>query len=62
MDGDSMRPGDTAMLKAVIAAFLLFTFSYSYADEKRYVVPLDDSPVCGPATAAVTIIEFLDYQ
>ncbi len=32
------------------------------ADEKRYVVPIDDSPQLGPANAPVTIIEFLDFQ
>ncbi len=51
------------MLKgSIAAAVLLLVFSYAYADEKRYVVPLDDSPSCGPPNAAVTIIEFLDYQ
>lgn len=32
------------------------------ADEKRYSVPILDSPSIGPANAPVTIIEFLDYQ
>ncbi|MGW8323521.1 MAG: hypothetical protein ACWGSD_18405 [Thermodesulfobacteriota bacterium] len=39
----------------------LFALS-SAADEKRYDVPLGDSPVLGPADAPVTIIEFLDFQ
>ncbi len=60
---NQMRTGGTAMLKgSIAAAVLLLVFSYAYADEKRYVVPLDDSPSCGPPNAAVTIIEFLDYQ
>lgn len=36
--------------------------SLSLAGEKRYVVPLDNSPIYGPADAPVTIFEFLDYQ
>ncbi len=45
-----------------LLVLLSFTASYSYADEKRYIVPIDDSPVLGPADAPVTIIEFLDFQ
>lgn len=45
-----------------LTAFLLFITSVSYAEEKRYVVPLEDSPVYGHANASVAIIEFLDYQ
>lgn len=41
---------------------LLLIASYSYADEKRYNVPIEDSPALGPENAPVTIIEFLDYQ
>ncbi len=52
----------TTVVRALTAAFLLLIFSYSSAEEKRYVVPLDDSPSCGPANAAVTVVEFLDYQ
>ncbi len=51
-----------AAIFTLTAAVLLCILSYSYADEKRYVVPLEDSPSCGPQKAAVTIIEFLDYQ
>jgi hypothetical protein len=57
-----MRPRGTAMVKRLITAVLLLMFSYAYADEKRYVVPLDDSPSCGSPNAAVTVVEFLDYQ
>lgn len=43
--------------------FILFIYtSYSYAEEKRYVIPLEDSPAYGPKNAQITIIEFLDYQ
>ena len=45
-----------------IILFILFMAHNSFADEKRYNVPILDSPASGPANAAVTIIEFLDYQ
>jgi hypothetical protein len=32
------------------------------AEEKRFAVPLEDSPSYGPADATVTMIEFIDYQ
>jgi protein-disulfide isomerase len=32
------------------------------AADVRYDVPAGDSPSIGPATAPVTIVEFLDYQ
>jgi len=50
------------LIKALTAGVLIFVFSNSYAEEKRYVLPLEDSPSCGAKNAAVTIIEFLDYQ
>ncbi len=49
-------------LSIIILASLLFIVSDLYADEKRYIVPLEDSPFYGPVNAPVTIIEFLDYQ
>jgi hypothetical protein len=42
---------------------LLFLLACSAAaDEKRYSVPIGDSPSMGPENAPVTIIEFLDFQ
>jgi protein-disulfide isomerase len=32
------------------------------AADVRYAVPAGDSPTIGPASAPVTIVEFLDYQ
>ena len=32
------------------------------AEEKRYQIPLENSPSIGPADAPVTIVEFLDFQ
>jgi hypothetical protein len=48
--------------KAVVFFFLLTGLSLAHADEKRYDVPLKDSPSLGPDNAPVTIVEFLDYQ
>jgi len=48
--------------KLLLLLFFLAFFTASYAEEKRYSVPLEGSPVYGPAKAAVTMIEFLDYQ
>jgi len=31
-------------------------------EEKRYRIPLENSPSIGPADAPVTICEFLDFQ
>ncbi len=51
-------------MKTNLAAALIFLFAVSFAsaEEKRFTVPVDGSPVCGPPTAAVTIIEFIDFQ
>lgn len=45
--------------------FLILLFliaSHAGAQEKRYDVPIGDSPQLGPANAPVTIIEFIDFQ
>jgi protein-disulfide isomerase len=46
--------------------FLLFIFFLLVSDlsaaDKRYNIPIDDSPFLGSKNAPVTIIEFLDYQ
>ncbi len=45
-----------------ILLLLLFVSSAAADEEKRYSVPIGDSPSLGPADAPVTIIEFLDFQ
>jgi hypothetical protein len=50
------------MKRLAVAVLLLFLAVSAAADEKRYSVPIGDSPSMGPADAPVTIIEFLDFQ
>jgi len=50
------------MKKLLLFVILFFAASVSFAEDKRYDVPVGDSPVLGPADAQVTIIEFLDFQ
>jgi len=50
------------MKKILVFIVLLLSFSLSFAEEKRFVIPLEDSPSYGPNKAPVTIIEFLDFQ
>ncbi|MCL5024313.1 MAG: hypothetical protein M1497_13305 [Nitrospirae bacterium] len=49
-------------MRKLLFIMVLFAAVCAYADEKRYTVPLDDSPSLGPADTPVTIIEFLDFQ
>ncbi|MHB9097401.1 MAG: hypothetical protein ACYC5X_06215 [Syntrophales bacterium] len=46
----------------VILSVILFASSLGYGEEKRFSIPIGDSPTAGPADAPVTIIEFLDFQ
>jgi protein-disulfide isomerase len=50
------------MKKLLLFVILFLAASASLAQDKRYDVPVGDSPVLGPADAPVTIIEFLDFQ
>ncbi len=50
------------MKKLMMCCVVLLLVSGAHAQEKRFNVPLEDSPVIGPETAAVTMIEFVDYQ
>jgi len=47
---------------ALFALFILFIFSNAFAAEKRYTLPIENSPYIGNENAPVTIIEFIDYQ
>jgi protein-disulfide isomerase len=50
------------MKKIIFCLGFLLIVSTAHAGEKRYTVPIGDSPATGPADAPVTIIEFLDFQ
>jgi hypothetical protein len=45
-----------------VIAFLVMGAAATSGAQKRYDVPIGDSPQRGPANAPVTIVEFLDYQ
>jgi len=49
-------------MKKLMVFLLLLIAAVSYAAEKRFVVPVEDSPSQGPNNAPVTIIEFIDFQ
>lgn len=50
-------------LKGLLAAMVVILMSVSAsADEKRFAIPVGDSPQKGIKEAPVTIIEFLDFQ
>jgi len=50
------------MMKLLVLIIFLLTVSVSSAQEKRFEVPVGDSPGYGRANAEVTMIEFIDYQ
>jgi len=57
-------PGEGArmMKKTALLILMVLIASLAFADEKRFSVPLDDSPALGPPNAPVIIVEFLDFQ
>lgn len=50
------------MKKLLVLIVLFLAASLSSAQDKRYEVPVGDSPGYGQANAPVTMIEFVDYQ
>lgn len=50
-----------ARLLSVMLLFFLATMAFA-AEKPHIEVPLGDAPTRGPAAAAVTMIEFIDFQ
>jgi protein-disulfide isomerase len=50
------------MTMLMLALACITLVSPVLAEEKRYTVPVGDSPSYGPPDAPVTIIEFIDFQ
>jgi hypothetical protein len=50
------------MRRILISVLVLLLFGIAHAEEKRFDVPIGNSPTFGPADAPVTIIEFIDFQ
>jgi hypothetical protein len=48
----------------LFALFLIIesALPHVFAAEKRFSLPTEGSPLIGPKRAAVTIVEFIDYQ
>jgi len=50
------------MRKLIFIMIVALVSVPAFAEEKRFPVPIGDSPSTDPANAPVTIIEFLDFQ
>jgi hypothetical protein len=51
-----------ALLLLIAALALPAAAGAQGTEEKRYQIPLENSPSIGPADAPVTVFEFLDFQ
>lgn len=46
----------------LLICFVFLFVANSFSAEKRYILPIDNSPYLGSEKAPVTIVEFIDYQ
>lgn len=46
----------------LLICFVFLFVANSFSAEKRYSLPIDNSPYLGSEKAPVTIVEFIDYQ
>ena len=52
-------------MKIISAAFLAIALAFTSpaaSADKRYEIPLADSPTLGPIGARVTVVEFINFQ
>jgi hypothetical protein len=58
-----MKLGVMKFEKEALTVLVLFLVaSVSFAQDRRFTVPIEGSPSLGPANAPITIVEFLDFQ
>lgn len=51
------------MIRMLMNCILVLLLSATaFAEEKKTDVPVGDSPTLGPEDAAITLIEFIDFQ
>ena len=60
--GGSAAGFGIVFVAAMMLVAMIMVASAAQAEVKRYDVPDRGSPVIGPDKAAITIIEFIDYQ
>ena len=49
-------------MKNILFVLLVLCSSLAFAAERRFDIPVGNSPSQGPTDAPVTIVEFLDFQ